>query len=271
LQARGIEEFRMTSFYMNAPRLASREGRPRLASRKAMPVERGDARQLRVRDLMTTAVISVSPGTPVREIAATLAEHRISSVPVIDKTDRLVGIVSEGDLLRRAELATEPARTWWRSMFTDAMSTAHAYVRSHGKKARDVMTAHPVTSSPDEPLHKLAARMARKRLKRVPVVRDGRVVGLIARSDLVRKLAHEARPFASPGDDALRSQIKENIEKLPWNLQIRLVNIEVEDGVASLYGWATSAIEKRAVEVAAENVPGVVKVRNCVVPALPYV
>jgi CBS domain-containing protein len=261
----------MTNFYINPPRLALCDDRSSLPNRKPMPAERDDIHQLRVRDLMTTALISVSPEAPLREIAATLANHRISSVPVIDNTDRLVGIVSEGDLFRRVELATQPPRTWWRSMFSDAMSTAHAYVRSHGRKARDVMTAHPVTSSPDEPLHKLAARMARKRLKRVPVVRNGRVVGLIARSDLVRQLAHQAAPSASPGDEALRNQIKEGIEKLPRNLQIRLVNIEVEDGVASLYGWATSAIEKRAVEVAAENVPGVVKVRNCVLPALPYV
>ena len=245
--------------------------RHRTPSRNELSGSGHEPHDLRVRDVMSTDVISVAPNTPVREIAATLTEHRISSVPVIATTRRLVGVVSEGDLFRRVELGTEPGRTWWRSLFTDAMAAARAYVRSHGRTARDVMTVRPVTTSPDEPLHKLVARMARKRLRRVPVLRDGHVVGAIARSDLVQELARHAPRSIASSDEALRSEIMERIGKLPWNLQVQVVNAEVQDGVASLYGWAASAIEKRAIEIVAENTPGIVKVRNCVQPALPYI
>jgi len=224
----------------------------------------------RVRDVMSPAVISVAADTPVQEIAATLTKHRISSVPVISKMGRLIGIVSEGDLIRRAELGTEPRRAWWQAIVTDAVASAHGYIRSHGRTARDVMTVDVVTATPDELLCKLSVRMTRKRVRRVPVVYDGRVIGVIAQSDLVRQLARHKPSERSLSDEALRMEIVEQIRRLPWNLRIRFVNIEVEGGVATLYGWATSAIEKRAFEVVAENT-GAVAVRNCVQPALPYV
>ena len=121
---------------------------------------------LRVRDLMSTNVISVAPDTPVQEIAAIFAEHRISSgpvvsVPVVGSTGRLVGIISEGDLFRRVELGTEPRPTWWQSLFADPMAAARAYVRSHGGTARDVMTFAPITSVPDEPLRACSTRGAK--------------------------------------------------------------------------------------------------------------
>lgn len=262
----------MTTLHVNrtepllptAKRLVALE-RPAVSHRRSgneTPVAGVEERLPRVSDVMSTDVISVAPDTSVLEVAAKLVQHGVSSVPVVDGTGRLVGIVSEGDLIRRVEIGTEPRYSWWRSFFSDAMASAHAYVRSHGKLARDVMSVVPVTASPDEPLYKLAARMARKRLKRVPVVRDGRVVGVIARRDLVRKLASHSVPAPDTSDDAARKELVERMRALPWNLQARVVNTEVQEGVASLYGWAATPIERRAIEVVAENTPGIVQVRN---------
>jgi CBS domain-containing protein len=191
-------------------------------------------------------------------------------VPVIDAAGRLVGTVSDGDLIMRVEIGTEPRHSWWRAFFSDSIASAHAYVRSHGRSARDVMSK-AITASPDEPLHTFVRRMERRRLRRAPVVRDGRVIGVIDRGDLVRKLASHSPPTEHVSDEALRAELMTRMQALPWNLQIRVVNTEVQDGVASLYGWATSPVETRALEVVAENTPGIVEVRSCIRPALPHV
>jgi CBS domain-containing protein len=276
-----MEEISMTTLRLNwteplAPTANRRVALERSAVSRRLsgndtPVTAAKERLPRVSDVMSTDFISVAPDTSVREVAAKLVKHGVSSVPVIDGTGRLVGVVSEGDLIRRVEIGTEPRRSWWRSFLSDSMGSAHAYVRSHGRLARDVMTVMPVTASLDEPLYRIAARMARKRLKQVPVVRDGRVVGVIARRDLVRKLARHSIPTADVSDDVLRKELAERMRALPWNLQARVVNSEVQDGVASVYGWAATPIERRAIEVAAENTPGVVQVRNHLHAMPPYV
>jgi len=230
-----------------------------------------DTHALTVRDVMSMEVISVAPKTPVREIAAILARRGISSVSIVNGAGRLIGIVSEGDLIRRVEIGTEPRRSWWRSLLTDTRTAAHAYVRSHGRTARDVMTVDPVTAAPDEPLHELAARMAKKGLRRVPVLRDGSVIGTIARRDLVQELANRSPVQSHASDETLRTEVTARMQTLPWNLQLRFDNADVQNGVASLYGWAASPLERRALEIVAENTPGVVGVRNCVQATLPYV
>ena len=226
-------------------------------------------RGLRVCDVMSTTVVSVAADAPVQEIAAILVRHRISSVVVINAAGQLVGIISEGDLIRRAEIGTEPHRSWWRAFFANARASAHAYVRSHGRTARDVMSVDVVTAAPDEPLQKFAARMAGKRLRCVPVVQDGRTIGVIARSDLVRRLAAHSAQESRVSDDALRAEVTARIEN--FTLHSAVVNTDVNDGVVSLYGWAASPIETRALEVAIENTPGVLRVRNCLSRTLPYV
>jgi CBS domain-containing protein len=276
-----MEEISMTTLRLNwteplAPTANRRVALERSAVSRRLsgndtPVTAAKERLPRVSDAMSTDFISVAPDTSVREVAAKLAKHGVSSVPVIDGRGRLVGVVSEGDLIRRVEIGTEPSRSWWRSFLSDSMGSAHAYVRSHGRLARDVMSVLRITTSPDEPLHKLAARMVRKRLKRVPVVRDGRVVGVIARRDLVRKLARHPVSPADVNDDVLRKELVDRMRTLPWSLQAHVANTEVQDGVASLYGWAATPIERRAIEVVAENTPGVVQVRNHLNATLPYV
>jgi CBS domain-containing protein len=230
-----------------------------------------DPHAVTVRDVMSTDVVSVAPETPVQEIAATLARRGISSVSVVNGAGRLVGIVSEGDLIRRAEIGTAPHQSWWRPLLTDTRTAAQAYVRSHGRMARDVMTMDLVTAAPHEPLHQLAARMARKGLRRLPVLRDGSVIGTIARSDLVRELGNRSPVQSHASDETLRTEVMARIHTLPWNLQLRFDHADVQNGVATLYGWAASPLEKRALEIVAENTPGIRRVRNCVQSVLPYV
>jgi signal-transduction protein with cAMP-binding, CBS, and nucleotidyltransferase domain len=127
------------------------------------------------------------------------------------------------------------------------------------------MTFHPLTTTADEPLHKVARRMARKRLRRVPVVRDERVIGMLSRSDFVRKLASRSAANVvspHPSDDAIREHLMARIHSLPWNMSVRVVNATVKKGIARIYGWVASDIEHRALQVVAENTPGVLGVKD---------
>jgi CBS domain-containing protein len=222
---------------------------------------------------MTTDIITVTPDTGVQRIAELLMDNRISSVPVVDRKGRLVGIVSDGDLIRRAEIGTGPRPSWWRSLLRDTRSAAYEYVRTHGRTAADVMTRHPVTTTESAPLHKAAAVLAR-RFKQLPVLRGDRLVGVISRTDLVQKLASLSATISAPermSDEALRERVMERIETLPWNTAIRTINAVVEDGVATVYGWAGSPIERRALQVVVENTPGVRRVKAEVQRVPPYV
>jgi CBS domain-containing protein len=217
------------------------------------------AEPVMVRQLMTRDVITVAPDTCVQRIAQLLIDNRISSVPVVDGKGRLVGIVSDSDLILRAEIRTVPRYSWWRSLLRDARSLAYEYVRAHGCTAADVMTRDPVTTTESTPLHKVAALLA-QRFNQLPVLRAERLVGIISRTDLVRRVA--SLPAKNSGaerasDDALRERVMERIGALPWNMRIKAANANVEDGVATVHGWAGSAIERRALQVAVENTPGV--------------
>jgi CBS domain-containing protein len=228
-------------------------------------VTSGKPATLTVQDIMSVNVISVSPNTPVREVAEILSQNRISSVPVVDGADRLLGLVGDSDLLRRVEIGTEPRRSWWQVFFYDAMAASHDYVRSHGRKARDVMTLHPHTAAADEPLDKVAKRMARKRLRGMPVVHDERVVGMLSRTDLVRLLAsRSAENVVSPNsnDDVIRERLMATIDSLPWNMRVRVINATVEKGIVHMYGWIATEVERRALHVVAENTPGVSEVHD---------
>jgi CBS domain-containing protein len=227
---------------------------------------------MRVRHVMSHDVVCVAPDTSVQEIADLMLRNRISSVPVINRAGRLVGIVSDGDLIRRIEINTEPRPSWWRSLLNDARATAYEYVRAHGRTASDVMTPGPVTTTEFTPLHEVAALMAKRRLKQLPVVRGEQVVGTISRTDLVSKLARGAKSSAEPvSDEALRERIMERFQSMPWSMRIKALNAVVEDGVATVYGWVASEIERRALQVAVENTPGVRRVEDALHSVPPYV
>jgi CBS domain-containing protein len=211
---------------------------------------------------MTRDVVSVSTATPVSEIANILAGKRISAVPVVDVDGRLAGIVSESDLIRRAEIGTERRRSWWQKVFPDAQATASDYVRTHGRKAQHVLTPRVVTATEHMTLADVADLMEKHRVKRLPVVRGDDLVGIVSRSDLVKAVArHHAPLYADPPtDDAILRDLMERVDAL--SPAPRLINISVHRGNADIAGLVGSGAEREAILVAAENTPGVRSIQD---------
>ncbi len=216
---------------------------------------------MQARDVMTANVVTVAPDTPVADIARLLLEKRISGVPVVDAGGRLVGIVSEGDLVRRLGDEEGGGRSWWLGLLATPEERAEAYVRAHGRRAADVMTRNVVTVSPDTPLAAVARLLEERHIKRVPVVENGRLVGIVSRADLLRALATKGPEAASADDRALRERLQKELEKAGLDYH-PYVNIVVADGVVHLWGIVSSRREAEALRVAAENVEGVKAVES---------
>ena len=224
-------------------------------------------------DVMTHDVVSVAPETPVAEIVRVLLRHAFSGVPVLDADGMLVGLVSQGDLLRRAELGTQKRRGTWREFFTGTATLAGEYVRSHGLVARDVMTRDVVCVGPQTPLDAVADLMEMHHIKRVPVMDERRLVGIVSRSNLLRALASRVDPGkpALASDAAIRAALMAELAGQAWCRRADN-SVVVTDGVVHLWGLVTSQDESRALELAAQSVGGVRAVQNhtIVLSYLPY-
>jgi CBS domain-containing protein len=218
---------------------------------------------MQVADVMTRKVETVSPSTPVQDIVAKLIQHRISAVPVVDGQGLLVGIVSEADLLHRKESGTEIRRPWWLDLFSDPDARAEAFLKAHGRTADEVMTRSLEVVDEDTPLDVAAKLMDERHVRRLPVMKEGRVVGIVARADLIRSLAKRTEPAAGATHDDLA--IKDEIEKNAKTAGLTatgMVTVVVHDGVVHLWGVAETAKERKALEVAAAEVDGVREVDN---------
>jgi CBS domain-containing protein len=196
---------------------------------------------MKAADVMESHVVSVRPDTTVCDVARELVARKISAVPVLEDGGNLVGIVSEGDLIRRVEAGTERHRSWWLELLTSDEKLATDYVKSHARYAGEVMTREVVTVQEQTPLSDVAKLFERHNIKRVPVVRDGKVIGIVGRADLLHVLA-----------DLLLRQLKAE----HWFSSAQ-VEISVRNGVVKIEGIVMSHEQRRAIEVAAENVPGV--------------
>jgi CBS domain-containing protein len=210
-------------------------------------------------DVMVTNVITVGPDASVQDVAHILLTNRISGVPVVDRNGDLVGIVSEGDLMRRAESGTGRRRPWWLAILTGRDVLAAEYVREHSRKVADVMTRHVVTAAPDTPLHEIANLLEKNGIKRVPIVHDRKVVGIVSRANLLQALAclpGKSAVSATPTDSTIREDVIARLRAESWT-RPSLVNVIVQNGTVELWGIVDSQTEKRAVRVAAEVTPGV--------------
>jgi predicted transcriptional regulator len=189
--------------------------------------------------------------------------HRISAVPVVSGDRHLIGIVTQTDLVHRSETGTEKRRKWWLEIFADPDVRAREYVKSHGRKARDIMTRVVVSVPPNASLGEVADVLDSQRIRQVPVVSKGTIVGMISRADIVRKLAETKAVVSDAGADngALQEAIWEQIRAQPW-LKAALVNLTVRDGVVELYGAVDSSEQRQALRVLVEGVPGVRKVED---------
>jgi len=220
---------------------------------------------MRAMDVMTSEVITVGEDASVQEAAKLMAEHAISAVPVVDRDKRVVGMVSEGDLLHRAETGTERQRSWWLEMVASTNQLAGEYVKSHSGVVKDVMTRDVISVTEDTTVADIAILLETNRIKRVPVLRDGRLVGIVSRANLVRALAMTIteRPSGAEADDrAIRDRLLAEL-KAP-------ANITVKDGVVHLWSSYYSDQEKRALVVAAESITGVRRVEDHMRPVAAY-
>ena len=218
---------------------------------------------MQAQDVMTKDIITVGPDSSVSEIAGLLMQHRISAVPVVTGEGQLAGIISQTDLGHRSETGTEKKRKWWLEIFADADARAREYVKSHGLRAHDVMTRLVISVPPDASLAEVADVLDAHRVRQVLVMREGKMIGIISRADLVRALANTATTAASPrtANGQLQKAIWEQIRAQPW-LHSAYLNLAVRDGVVELYGAVDSTDQRRALLVLVNRVTGVHKVED---------
>lgn len=217
-------------------------------------------------DIMTTQVVTIAPEATAKDAAELMLTNRISALPVLDPSGKLLGIVSEGDLVRRAELGTARARSWWLELLTPNRTLATDYVKAHGRKVSELMTRDIVTAKPDMPIGDIALLLEENAIKRVPIIEKGRLVGIVARANLIQALAgRPAEPKAKqPRKDAeIRADALAALAPEPWRPW--LVNITVHGGAANLWGVVNSEEERIAAGVVVENVPGVEAVHNHII------
>jgi CBS domain-containing protein len=217
---------------------------------------------MKARDVMVTPVVTVKPSASVKEVAQLLLEKRISAVPVVDEEGKVVGIVSEGDLMHRSEAGTTLRRSWWLTGLTSEETLAAEYVKAHASKVADVMTSKVIAAGPDAPLHELAALMETNAIKRVPIVENGRLVGIVSRANLLRAVASARPSLEIPLADAgIREELLGLLQREAWG-RPWLLNVIVRDGAVELWGVARSDAERKAIRIAAERIQGVRAVKD---------
>jgi CBS-domain-containing membrane protein len=212
---------------------------------------------------MTRNLISVTPDATVLQAARLMLQHHISGLPVVDASGKLVGILSEGDFLRRRETATQRRRSRWLEFLMGPGKIASEYTQSHGSKVAEVMTSDVRTVGEDTDLEKIVELMEKHRIKRVPVIRDDRIVGIVTRSNLMHAMVSMARstPPGPQSDDVIREQLLAELKKQEW-APISMTNVVVRDGIVELWGAIIDERQRAALKVAAENVPGVKAVKD---------
>lgn len=219
---------------------------------------------MRARDVMTADVVTVTEDADVRDVARLLLRHRISAVPIVDSGNRVLGIVSEGDLMQRPEAETEYRLSWWLAFLAEPRDRAKEYVKHHSTRVKDVMTRDVVAVTEDTTLNEIAHLLETRRIKRVPVLRGGVLVGIVSRANLLQGLASsEKRPLAAPAaeDRAIRERVVADLEA-DLGITSEIINVIVSEGTVELWGMVDSADEKQAILLAARNAPGVKDIRD---------
>lgn len=218
---------------------------------------------MKAEDVMTRDVISTDPDSTVLQAARLMLQHHISGLPVIDRNGNLVGVLSEGDFLRRRETRTEKHRSRWLEFIMGPGRMADEYSHSHGRKVSEVMTPEVFSVDVSTPIEDIVDLMERHRIKRVPVLCGGLVVGIVTRSNLMHAMVSLAR-VAQPGatDDAsIREQLLAEINREQW-APAASINVTVQEGVVELSGVIIDERQRQALKIAAENIAGVKEVKD---------
>ena len=214
---------------------------------------------MKAADVMVSNVVTVGPDASVQDVAAILLKNRISAVPVVSRDGKLIGIISEGDLIRRAETDTEHHRSWWMQLLMGRGPLAAEYVRAHSCKVGDVMTRNVITAKLETPLRDIAALLEKHGIKRVPIMHNGKLVGIVSRANLVQALATQSQPAGTSGrvdDLTIREEVMARLNGNLWT-SFAPINVIVEDGVVHLWGTVDSETVKRAVCLTIEETAGV--------------
>jgi CBS domain-containing protein len=217
---------------------------------------------MRAHQIMTRPVVTVTPDTSIVEAASIMLQRHVSGLPVVDAGDKLVGIVSEGDFIRRSEIGTGRKRGRWLRFILGPGKSAADFVHEHGRKVSEVMTSSPLTITEDASLAEIVDLMEKNHVKRLPVIRGDRVVGIVSRANLLQAVASLARQVPDPtaDDDHIRNRVIDTLEKADW-CPFGL-SVIVKDGIVHLSGVITEEGSRQAAVVAAENVSGVKKVHD---------
>jgi len=221
---------------------------------------------MKAADVMVSNVVTVGVNASVGEVAAILLNNHISAAPVVDDKGELVGIVSDGDLIRRPEIGTTKRHSWWLELISNKWASATEYIKSHSRKVADVMTREVITAKPDTPLGDIAAMLERNRIKRVPIVEGGKLAGLVSRANILQALASATKKLSSlttANDSELRKKLQSRLAAEPW--RPTMLTVTVQDGTVDLWGLVHSVDEKKAAQLAAETTPGVRAVVNNII------
>ncbi len=218
---------------------------------------------MKAHDVMTRSVISIDPDSTVLQAARLMLQHRISGLPVIDNGGNLVGVLSEGDFLRRRETKTERRRSRWLEFLMGPGRIAVEYTHSHGNKVSEVMTSEVKTVDENASLEDIVELMEHHRIKRAPVMCGSEVVGIVTRSNLMRAMVSMARvaPATAKDDATIREKLLAEMQKEQWT-PVAMTNVVVHDGVVELWGVVVDDRQRAALKVAAENISGVKAVKD---------
>jgi CBS domain-containing protein len=216
---------------------------------------------MKAREIMTPNPVSVEPEASVMQAVRLMLQRRISGLPVVATSGTLVGIVTEGDLLRRPELATQQRRPRWLEFMIGSGKLAAEYTHACGRKVYEVMSSKVYTAGEDTTGEELVQAMEKRHIKRIPIVRDGKLVGIVSRANLIRALASNLRSRAPVrlDDASVRAHLLEELERQSW-APTSLINVIVLKGVIQLWGVITDERQRQAIRAAAENTPGAIAV-----------
>jgi CBS domain-containing protein len=219
-------------------------------------------------DVMVRDVVTISPDADVAEAAKLLIEHDISALPVVDDDGSVIGMISEADLLRREEIGAEKQRPWWLEAIMPGTALAADFAKSHGQRVSEVMSSDVISATEETSLAEIAAILERNRIKRVPIIENGKLVGIVSRANLVQALASSAvrADGSTASDRSIRLELLSRLADQTWT-DFGSRNVILTDGVVHLWGLVGSEEERRALVALAEDVPGVVRVSDEMIPA----
>ena len=223
---------------------------------------------MKAKDVMVRDVVTADPDMDVVDAIKLLAEHDVSALPVVDEDGTVVGVISEADLVPRVEGDAATQRPWWLEALTPASTLAQAFAKNHGRRVEEVMSTQVVSASEDTPLAEIAALLEKHRIKRVPIIEDGELVGIVSRSNLIQAMATSGTPsnVITDSDRSIRLDLLSRLGEQSWT-DFGSRNVIVTDGIVHLWGLVGSPEERKALVALAESVPGATRVSDEMIPA----